>query len=298
MGHGHHHHHHHHFNTTKNLKTAFFLNAGFTIVEFIGGWYTGSLAILSDALHDLGDSFSLGLSWYFQKLSQKGATKRYTFGYKRFSLLGAFLNSMILFTGSAMMLYEAIPALWHPEEPDTGGMIFLAILGVFVNGAAVLKLKRGKSLNEKAVMTHLMEDVLGWIAVLVGAIVMHFGHYPIIDPLLSILIAIYILFNVFGNIKSAFKIVLQQVPEHLDPEELKERIKEVRGVIDVHDLHAWTMDGDYNVLTVHIVVKPSTTAVQAKEIKSRILLLLKTQHIDHVTLEFEGSDEECRENHD
>jgi len=189
-------HHNHHHHTTENIKVAFFLNLSFTVIELVGGLLTNSMAILSDALHDLGDSVSLGLAWYFQRIAQKKSDLSYSYGYKRFSLLGAFINSLILSVGSIFILVEAIPRLFDPKQPDASGMIILAIIGVIVNGFAVLRLKKGKSINEKVVSLHLLEDVLGWLAVLIGSIVMYFFNLPVIDSLLSIGIAIFILLNV------------------------------------------------------------------------------------------------------
>ena len=192
MGHDHHHGHHHQHDT-KNISTAFFLNLAFTIIEIIGGLMTNSVAIMSDALHDLGDSLSLGLAWYFQKVAKKGRDKTFSYGYKRFSVLGAMINAIVLVVGSVFILQETIPRLWQPETPNVQGMFWLAILGIVVNGAAVLKLQKGTSLNEKVISLHLLEDVLGWAAVLVGSVLMYFFDLPIIDPLLSIGIAIFIL---------------------------------------------------------------------------------------------------------
>ena len=194
------HHHSHEQEKGGNIKVAFFLNISFTIIEIIGGVLTNSVAILSDALHDLGDSLSLGLAWYFEKKSKKGRSKNFSFGYKRFSLLGALINAIVLIIGSIFILREAIPRIINPEPVDTKGMILLAILGIFVNGLAVLRLKKGTSLNEKVISLHLLGDVFGWIAVLIGAIAIYYFNSPIIDPILSFLIAGFILFNVYKNL--------------------------------------------------------------------------------------------------
>jgi cobalt-zinc-cadmium efflux system protein len=196
---GQNHHHHDHNSSTENIRTAFFLNLFFAIVEFIGGVYTNSLAITSDAIHDLGDSISLGMAWYFQKLSNKKATKIYSYGFKRFSLLGAIINSIILLIGSIFIIIESIPRIITPEHSDAKGMMWFAILGIIVNGAAVLKLRTGTSINERVVSLHMLEDVLGWVAVLVASIIMQFWDIPILDPILSLLIALYILSNIFKN---------------------------------------------------------------------------------------------------
>ncbi len=213
----HHHHHHghegHHHHHTGNIKVAFWLNLTFCILEFAGGLFTNSVAILSDALHDLGDSFSLGLAWYFQKISQRKRDKLFSYGYKRFSLLGALINSMILLIGSVFIVREAIPRILHPETSNAQGMIIFALIGIAVNGAAVLRLKKGSSINERVISLHLIEDVLGWVAVLIAAVVMLFVDVPVLDPLLSLLITGYILYNVVKNLKQiiCFLIILEDL---------------------------------------------------------------------------------------
>ncbi|MEQ9166578.1 MAG: cation diffusion facilitator family transporter [Fulvivirga sp.] len=294
MGEHHHHDHgHHHHHGTGNIKVAFFLNLAFTIIEVIGGLLTNSMAILSDALHDFGDSISLGLSWYFQKVSQKHKDKKYSYGYKRFSLIGALVNSIILFIGSIFILTETIPRIYNPQTPDALGMIWLAILGVVINGAAVFRLKKGESINEKVVSLHLLEDVLGWVAVLIGAIVMYFYDLPIIDPILSLGIACFILFNVFKNLKSVFKIIMQGVPNDTNQKKIRAFLEGLYGVENIHDLHIWTMDGQYNVLTVHIVTEQNLQMEALIPLKQKVHEELKTYGINHATLEFETKGEKC-----
>uniref|UniRef100_UPI00404A54BA cation diffusion facilitator family transporter n=1 Tax=Fulvivirga sp. TaxID=1931237 RepID=UPI00404A54BA len=289
----HHHDHGHHHHGTGNIKVAFFLNLAFTIIEIIGGLFTNSMAILSDALHDFGDSISLGLSWYFQKVSQKHKDKKYSYGYKRFSLIGALVNSIILFIGSIFILTETIPRIYNPQTPDALGMIWLAILGVVINGAAVFRLKKGESINEKVVSLHLLEDVLGWVAVLIGAIVMYFYDLPIIDPILSLGIACFILFNVFKNLKSVFKIIMQGVPNDTNQKKIRAFLEGLYGVENIHDLHIWTMDGQYNVLTVHIVTEQNLQMEALIPLKQKVHEELKTYGINHATLEFETKGEKC-----
>ncbi len=286
-------HHHHHHSDTENIKVAFFLNLAFTIIEIVGGIMTNSVAILSDALHDLGDSLSLGLAWYFQKVSKKGPDKAYSYGYKRFSLLGALINSVILIVGSLFILREAVPRIWNPEPADAGGMIGLAILGVIVNGAAVLKLKDGTSLNEKVVSVHLMEDVLGWVAVLIGAIVMYFFDLPIIDPILSVLIACFIFYNVFKSLQHTSKIILQGIPNNIDEQKIRVYLQGIPEIESLHNLHIWSMDGEYNILTVHIVLKENKSVNELVALKKEIRHELLHQNIHQVTIEFEVMGEEC-----
>jgi len=283
------HNHNHNHNATENISIAFFLNLFFTIIEFVGGFYTNSLAIMSDAVHDLGDSLSLGMSWYFQKISTKKATKKFSYGYKRFSILGAIINSVILLIGSIFIISKAIPRLINPENSDAKGMMWFAILGIIVNGAAVLKLKKGTSLNERVVSLHLLEDVLGWVAVLIASIVMQFWNVPILDPILSILIAIFILFNVFKNGKESIRIILQGTPMTISVDTIKTKILEHEAIKSIHDCHLWSMDGDYNVFTGHLLLINNDISLQkSSEIKEEIRKVLYDDfHLEHITLELE-----------
>ncbi len=280
-------HNHTHDHGTKNISTAFFLNTGFAIIEVIGGLLTNSVAILSDALHDFGDSLSLGVSWYFQKKSKKEKTSDYTYGYQRFSLLGAFLNATVLIVGSIFIISEAISRISDPQQPDTKGMIILAILGIAVNGFAMLRLKKGDSINEKVVSLHFLEDVLGWVAVLVGAIIMSFADVPVIDPLLSLLIALFVLFNVYRNIKPAIKIILQGVPGNLSEKHVFDLLQNKSNVKDVHDLKLWSLDGNHHVASLHVTVDKNMNLKEAEILKDEIKDQLKELDIVYATIEVE-----------
>ena len=295
MAHHHSHHHHCHHSSEKNLASVFFLNLGFTIIEFIGGFFTNSLAIMSDALHDLGDSLGLGLAWYLEKKSTRKATEHYSFGFKRLSLLGAIINSVILIVGSLVIILNAIPRIINPEHTNAKGMMWLAILGILVNGAAVLKLKNGNSLNERVVMLHLLEDALGWIAVLLASIVMQFWNIPILDPILSLLIAVYVLINVFRNIKECIHIILQRVPKGISIQMVKQEIQSRYEVESIHDCHIWTMDGEYNVFSSHIVLKENLNLSQLDFLKHEIKNLLYDKFkLKHITIEFEQAGVDCK----
>lgn len=295
-GHHHHHHHsghgHHHHHATGNIKVAFFVNLAFTIIELVGGMFTNSVAILSDALHDLGDSLSLGLSWYFQHKAQQGRDDRYTFGYGRFSLLGAVINSVVLLVGSVFVLKEAIPRLWAPEETKPEGMMALAVVGIIFNGFAVWRLQQGSSINERVVSLHLLEDVLGWVAVLIGSILIYFFEWHIIDPLLSLGVTIFILVNVFRGLKDSFRVFLQARPDGLDVDELTNEIATKDLVDDVHDMHVWTMDGEYVVASLHVVTQ-ATDPQQLVELRKSIRDIFQQKDIEHVTIELHTPDEEC-----
>jgi len=296
MEHSHNHTHSHghvHHHGASNIKVAFFLNLSFSIIEIVGGFLTNSVAILSDALHDLGDSFSLALAWYFQKLSKKKRDNKFSYGYRRFSVLGALINSVVLLLGSFFVISESVKRLMHPEVSNAKGMLLLAIIGIVVNGAAVLRLKKGSSLNERAVSLHLLEDVLGWIAVLIASIVMIFVEIPILDPILSLAIACYILFNIYRNLRDTLKVILQGIPEGIHSEDVEKALTGIDGVKSVHDLHLWTMDGEYNISSVHIVVKMGLDNAAIIELKHEIKEKLKTYNIQHSTIEIEQEKEEC-----
>jgi len=289
---GHHHHHHDHSHDTGNIKVAFFLNLSFTIIEIIGGLMTNSMAILADALHDLGDSLSLGISWFLEKVSEKKPDETFTFGYARFSLLAAFINSMVLIVGSTIILYHVIPRLLNPEPVEASGMLLLSILGIVMNGLAVLRLKKGSSMNEKVVTWHLMEDILGWVVVLVASIVLMFVDWPIIDPLLSLGLTLYILYNVVGNLKEIVGIFLQKTPSGVSKSELKQALEEELNV-RTHHLHLWSLDGEKTMLSLHLEVKDDLTTDELIEEKSRVRQWLNDHEIDHVTLELEFEKEFC-----
>ncbi len=290
-----HHHNHSHNRSSENLAVAFFLNLGFTIIEIIGGILTNSLAIMSDALHDFGDSLSLGLAWYFEKLSKKKPTREYSYGYKRFSLLGAIINSVILLAGSIFIVIEAIPRILNPEEADAKGMMWLAFLGIIVNGAAVLKLRTGKTLNERVVSLHLLEDVLGWTAILIASILMQFYDISRLDPILSVAIAIYILSNIYKNIKESIRIILQAAPKNISIDTIRAKLISFDQIKDIHDCHIWTMDGEYDVFTSHIILENDTISWKsAEKLKKDIKKVLKEDfHLEHITLELEIVTEDC-----
>ncbi len=284
---------HNHDHSSKNLGIAFFLNFFFSIVEFIGGWWTNSVAIYSDAIHDLGDSLSLGVAWYFQKIAKKDRTQKFSYGFRRFSVLGSIINAIVLVVGSIMIFIEAIPRLFDPVQPNAEGMIYLSIGGIIINVIAATRLSHGHSLNEKVVYLHLLEDVLGWTATLIAAIIMQFKSIPQLDPILSIGISIFILYNVFKNLKKAVKIILQGTPEEIDPDAIHQTLKSIPEIKETHDCHIWSMDGQYHILSIHAVVDENKSMEDLGKIKAKAKELLKKCHIDHSTIEFETIDEDC-----
>ncbi len=286
--------HNHHHHATKNISIAFFLNLFFVAVEVIGGIYTNSIAILSDALHDFGDCLSLAVAWAFQKKSTRKRDSKYTYGYKRFSLLGAIFLSGILFVSSIFIIFEATQRFFDPQEVNAQGMLWIAVIGIAINGAAALRMKKGNSMNERAVFLHIMEDVLGWVAVFVVSIVLIFVNLPFLDPLLSIAISLWVLINVFKNMRKTFKIMLQAIPDNINIDELKAKLNTVKEVISIHDLHLWTMDGESHIMTMHVVSSTS----DEEQLKRNVIETVKPLHIEHVTLEIEKPDTACQHNCD
>ena len=291
--HSHGHDHHNHAESYDNIKLAFILNFVFTIVEIIGGLWTNSVAILSDAVHDMGDSISLGLSWYLEKYSKRNPDELFSFGYSRFSLLSAFFNSLILIIGSLFVLSRAIPRLLSPEPINAVGVLIFAVFGITVNGIAAYKLSKGSSINEEVITFHFLEDVLGWVSILVVGIIYMFKKIPILDPILSILITSYILYNVFSNFKKILKIFLQAVPADLSIEEIEKLIIEETEVITVHHTHMWSLDGENNMLSTHIVVEDELNNSEINDIKEKIRELLIEHNINHVTIEVDFRSEVC-----
>lgn len=291
-----HHHHHHHDSASERIGWAFFLNLFFTIIEFIGGVLTNSTAILADAVHDLGDSLSIGMAWLLNKISGKQASHTFTYGYQRMSLVGAFINAVVLITGSAWVLYTAIPRLWDPVMPQAEGMALLAVFGVAVNGFAAFKLSKGQTLNERVLNWHLLEDVLGWIAVLIVAIILMFVDWPILDPLLSIVFTLFILINVLRSLVATIKLFVQASPSPQVYADIKQKLVSLNDVADAHHLHFWSLDGERHVLTAHIVVSRELSSEQRARLKALISETLAPYKLAHTTIELEYPDENCRDN--
>lgn len=287
----------HSHTATGNIAVAFFINFGFAVIELVGGLWTNSIAILSDAFHDFGDSLSLAVAWRLQKVSERPRDAKYSYGYRRFSLLGALFISTVLLVGSVFIIRECVERMMAPQEPNAGGMLGLAVFGVLVNGFAALRLKKGGSISERAVMLHMMEDVLGWIAVLVVSIVMLFVRVPILDPLLSIGISGWVLFNVYRNLKATFRVLLQHTPSGIDATALEREIVALPEVESIHDLHLWSLDGERNISTLHVVTAEPLDCGGQMRLKEKIRHICADNGIEHATIEFETAGEDCGMTH-
>ena len=274
--------------TEKNIFIAFILNLLFSIFEFVGGIFTGSIAIISDAIHDIGDATSIGLSYFLEKKSKSKPDEIYTYGYTRFSVMGSVITTLILLFGSCAVIYNAVLRIINPTTINYNGMIIFAVVGVVVNFLAAFFTRHGDSLNQKAVNLHMLEDVLGWIVVLIGAIVMRFTNFYLLDAIMSIGVAIFILINAIKGLKEGLILFLEKAPNNIAVSEIKEHILEIDGVEDVHHIHIWSMDGINNYATMHIV-----TDADAHLIKNKIREELTEHGIKHATLELEKVGEHC-----
>lgn len=280
--------------SANNIKMAFLLNLGFSIVELIGGIITNSISIISDSIHDFGDALSIAIAFFLEKKSKKEPNEKYTYGYLRYSILGALITTVVLLTGSIVMIYNSVYRIINPVEVNYNGMIILAVVGLIINGLGAYKTARGEHLNERTVSLHLLEDVLGWAVVLVGSILMRIFDMSILDPILCIGITIFILVHVFRNLKEIAQVFLEKAPENVNIKNIKsELISE--NVKDIHHIHVWTLDGVANYITLHVLLRDNITLDEIVETKKTIRNKLKEEGIEHATIEIEFCNEHCEE---
>ena len=277
--------------TEKNILIAFILNLSFAIFEFFGGIFTGSVAIVSDAIHDVGDATSIGISYFLEKKSKRKPDEKYTYGYLRYSVIGSVITTLILLVGSVIVIINAFNKIMNPTEINYKGMIIFAVFGLVINFIAAFVTHGGGSLNQKAVNLHMLEDVLGWAVVLVGAVIMNFTDIRILDPIMSIGVSVFIFINAFKNLKEVLDLFLEKTPHGVSVEKIKTHISEVDGVEGVHHIHIWSMDGNSNFATMHIV-----TNEDGHKIKEKVREELSEHGISHATLELESVGEHCHEN--
>lgn len=304
--HGHHHHHHgrhHHGHSTQNEKSdravqsltvALLLNLVFAVIELVGGIYTNSTAVIADAVHDFGDSIALGLALFMERFARGKPTTGYSYGYRRWSLLSAVITGVFLLASSAVVLTQAIPRLSNPVTPKVEGVVLLALLGIAVNGYAAWRLLRGSTRNERMISWHMLEDVLGWVVILVSAVVMMFVDVPILDPILSILYVLIILFGAGRSLLGTLKLFLQGVPDGVDLDEMRQKVLAIPGVCGFHDVHMWSLDGENHVLTGHLVVPGGISVNDAAALKTKVRAVLEESAPFHATIEVEAQDADCR----
>lgn len=276
--------------TERNIFIAFILNLAFSIFEFVGGAITGSVAILSDAVHDIGDAASIGLSFLLERKSKNQPDEIYTYGYARYSVLASVITLSILVFGSVGVIIGAVKRIFNPVEINYNGMIVFAVVGVAVNLLAAFFTRDGASLNQKSVNLHMLEDVLGWAVVLVGAVIMRFTDIKLIDPVMSIGVSVFILFEAVKGFCTIGDIFLEKVPHGYCLSEITQAISKTEGVLGCHHVHLRSLDGERLYLTAHIV-----SDGDFRKVKSEVKSTLSELGISHSTLEFEDKEEVCDE---
>ena len=277
----------------KKILIAFILNLSFSVFELFGGLFTNSVAILSDSVHDFGDAVSIGLSYFLEKKSRADADDAHTYGYRRYSVLGGFITTVILIVGSIVMIAQAITRIVYPSDIDYRGMIWLASVGVILNFAAAFFTRDGDSINMKSVNLHMLEDILGWVVVLVGAVIMNFTDFGLLDSLMSIGVAVFILVAAIKNLIAVLNIFLEKTPSDIDINDLKHHLSAIDGVEDVHHLHVRSIDGYNHYATLHVV----TNAADLPSLKAKLREELAEHNIVHAVIETENiscGDVECR----
>lgn len=274
--------------TERSILIAFVLNLAFSVFEFVGGLITGSVAIVSDAIHDIGDAVGIGASYFLEKKSKRQPDETYTYGYARFSAIGSMITTVLLIVGSVVVIWHGVERMIDPVPVHYDGMILFAVVGVCINCGAVFLTREGKSLNQRSINLHMLEDALGWIVVLVGAVVMRFTDWAVIDSVMSVGIAVFILIGALGNLQQVLSLFLEKVPHGVDIAQLREHLEAIEGVLEVHHIHVWSMDGQNNCATMHLV-----TDAEPHGIKEAVRAELAEHGIGHVTLELETAEEHC-----
>ena len=265
---------------------AFFLNLSYAIVEFIAGGIFGSSAVLADSVHDLGDAIAIGISAFLETISNREEDRRYTLGYKRFSLLGALVTSVILIKGSILVILENITKIFNPQPVNDEGILWLGIIAVSTNVLASLVVRKGKTKNESILSLHFLEDTLGWLAVILMAIILRFTDWYILDSLLSLVISIFILTKVLPRFWSALKIFLEAVPEGVEAGNLEKDLETLTNVNSVNQLSIWSMDGLENNAIIHICIKDWEKIMETKE---AVRQFLEERGVQNITIEVDSS---------
>lgn len=277
--------HHHHKKAGENLAFVFFMNLAFNIIVIVGGLATNSMAILADCIHDMSDTISIALAWALEKVAQKDSTDKYSYGYQRFSILGAVIISVFVIIMAFVILQEAIPRLFAPEGVDAHGMLLVAIVGIVFKSVSVYRLHEGETFNEKAILFHQLGDVFEWIAILVLSLVlMIWDGAPYLDPFVSIGIAIWLIFNLGRNLYKSVEVLLQKTPDNFDVDEFKTQILSIEGVKNIEDFHIWSLDGIDSVMTLKVNVDFEKNV---EDIKHEIYSISNRYHVVDITIELD-----------
>lgn len=277
--------HHHHKKAGDNLAFVFFMNLAFNIIVIVGGLATNSVAILADCIHDLSDTISIAFAWVLEKVSQKDSTDNYSYGYQRFSILGAVIISVFVIIMAFVILQEAIPRLFAPEGVDAEGMLLISIIGLVFKSLSVYRLHKGETFNEKAIFFHQLGDIFEWLAILILSVVLIFWDgAPYLDPFVSIGIALWLIFNLGRNLYKSLEVLLQKTPDYFDVNEFKNSILDIQGVNAIDDFHIWSLDGIDSVMTLKVDVD---FGQDVSQIKKEIYDISNRYHVVDITIELE-----------
>lgn len=277
--------HHYHRKAGRNLAFVFFMNLMFNIIVIIGGLATNSMAILADCIHDMSDTISIALAWFLERVAQKESSDNYSYGYQRFSILGAVIISVFVMVMAFIILSEAIPRLFSPQGVDVDGMILVAIVGIIFKSVSVYRLHEGETFNEKAILFHQLGDVFEWVAILILSVVLMFWKdASYLDSFVSIAIALWLIFNLGWNLYKSWEVLLQKTPGNFEADEFKSLISSVGGVEAIHDFHVWSLDGIDSVLTLKVACD---NPKNQDEIKKEIYTISSKYHIVDITVEFD-----------
>ena len=277
--------HHHHKKASDNLAFVFLLNLTFNIIVIIGGLATNSMAILADCIHDMSDTFSMAIAWILEHVAQKGATDKFSYGYQRFSILGAVITSTFVIVMAFFILSEAIPRLFSPEGVDAEGMLIIGIIGLVFKTISVWRLHGGETINEKAIFYHLLGDIFEWVAILILSVILIFWQdISYLDPFVSIAIAVWLIFNLGRTLYKSLEVLLQKTPDNFDVEEFKQQILEIDGVNALDDFHIWSLDGIDSVMTVKVDVD---FGKNVENIKKEIYDISNKYHVVDITIELD-----------
>ena len=277
--------HHHHKKAGENLAFVFFINLAFNIVVIAAALATNSMAILADFIHDASDTISIALAWFLEHVAQRDSTDKYSYGYQRFSILGAIIISIFVIIMAFVILSEAIPRLFAPEGVDAGGMLAVAIVGIVFKFVSVYRLHKGETYNEKAIFFHQLGDIFEWVAILILSLVLMFWEgAQYLDPFVSIGIALWLIFNLGRNLYKSIEVLLQKTPDYFDVDEFRQSIEDIEGVNAIDDFHIWSLDGIDSVMTLKVDVD---FGKDVGEIKKEIYAISKKYHVVDITIELE-----------
>ena len=277
--------HHHHKKAGENLAFVFFINLAFNIIVIAAAFATNSMAILADFIHDASDTISIALAWFLEHVAQKDSTDKYSYGYQRFSILGAVIISIFVIIMAFVILSEAIPRLFAPEGVDAGGMLAVAIVGIVFKFVSVYRLHKGETYNEKAIFFHQLGDIFEWVAILILSLVLMFWEgAQYLDPFVSIGIALWLIFNLGRNLYKSIEVLLQKTPDYFDVDEFRQSIENIEGVNAIDDFHIWSLDGIDSVMTLKVDVD---FGKDVGEIKKEIYAISKKYHVVDITIELE-----------